>query len=289
MQQTWAVETFNVNNKRDTSGRINAQIGLLSYGKYSSHGLRMVGPNNDVEQKKGIYLYQELNASNQYDDMRGTGYDGQSYCLTQGGTNQGGGVITMRQYSWAKKHGTNQFERKNGDTLNAIVWTPQFKLLDVILPKYWETDLDNRNPVTRLGCRSTPWTILQDTETNKIYTVISVHGNSGSNDVKRLELLSNLLTESADFQNPIIGGDFNLVTDVFMNQLSKPDNLKPISRYVTNPNKITHINNGTNFEGRLDWILFGNNIKVSEEHIEDITRRNRASPSDHALVRYIIS
>lgn len=239
--------------------------------------------------KKGIYLYQELNIDTPTKLKKYIDIIEDNEHLMYSSKN----LILMKQFAYLPINNTtnntsdNKYKMEHGNSFNGIIWSKHFKLLSIKIPTYYENDILKDN--NRLGGRTTPWITLLDTKTNKTYTVLSLHlqiGIKKSKALKRVELLESIFNDSKMFQNPIIGGDFNMKLSLFIEQIKVSDNLKSIKKYVSKKNMftITNLDIKNNFSGRLDWILFGKNIHIKAEQIKSI----KQSESDHAIVRYFV-
>jgi len=330
------IETYNVNMSNDiTVDRLKSQMGIDPKGNQQSHGLKIF---QNTEQKKGIYLYQELPSDiitkMKADHIVSSSDSSFMYFGSKigykVGMNMGMNMYLTRQASFRKKGGEGEgiilkeytYDEMVITTFNGIVWTPQFKFLSISIPKYMEND-ENLGYQKRIGCRTTPWILLNDINTNNKYAVISIHGNSGAVSPKRIQLLRSLCKEAVTLQSEgfliVMGGDLNMeppelnwtlgaseidYSDNFTDALQKKkkipispkDMAQPCSGKLKHvyPNNIaefpiTHINRDSEFKGMLDWIFVSPAMQIANWIVDNIENTNTKNPSDHAPVRFEIT
>jgi endonuclease/exonuclease/phosphatase family metal-dependent hydrolase len=282
------LETYNVNGF--VFKRVIAQLGVLidENRNYIPTFCNQKCIANNRYQGPGIYAYQEVSK-----EIVDSIFSVPTY----------GGCSFKRQWSWANTH--EQFVKLPGDTYNGIVWSPEFASCGVeFIPNYILDD-DALHPIQRLGCRTSNWVMLKNRNTGKEYTIISVHGNGGIKNKKRLQLFRSLFSEivSKSIVNPIIIGDFNLMPDDLYKMFAEEQYVynemfpfQPLEKYIPSVNKykITNRNYKANFFERIDWALIGKNINVYSEYIPNFDnvpvpiKGQTKKPSDHVWVRYMI-
>lgn len=334
------IETYNCNlDKNIGLGRFKAQMGVDSATSYKT-GLKMY---NNIIQQKGIYLYQEVRDSIKDDftrdniyvqTIKNCTYFNEDVCFLVGDPVNTGCMLLTYQVSFRKPGGSaknaivmkefTDHEMVRTQSYNAVVWTPQFELDNIRIPRYVVDDQD-KTYGNRTGHRTTPWVLLKDRYTGKMYATISIHGNSGEYNPKRIELIRSLCKEADSYaalgMSVIVGGDLNMDVEElgltfsgrnvpsqnnqeFKDIINKtkqmkvrPSTLSQISpsKYLkhTFDNKVenfpvTHINIQNNFRGSLDWIFVSKDMNVKTSIVDKLEIPNARNPSDHTPVRIVV-
>ncbi|ATZ81138.1 hypothetical protein BMW23_1094 [Bodo saltans virus] len=196
-------------------------------------------------------------------------------------------------------------DKKDGstyDSYNGMVWSPEFKFVNMELLKYMANQ-KNGQKTPRLGYRTS--NLITLSYKDMIFHTVSIHGLIGDKNMNLLNQLEHQLNDKAykeNNMNVILGGDYNMTpqilaqynTNGIMNTFVHDNqkrfthiNLKRDSKNLQNWHEYKNTGIGYSFMDKLDWIFFrfSNQLRYVGSYTGDLDMVvDRKNKSDHVRV-----